>query len=212
MTNMRQFMFNHIVNAEVVILNRADNVDRRYLRNNIKSINQMVEIIYEDKDGNVTNKIDDDMYDELTDLDKEEEEYITGKNVINLDSPGYPFDSRVEDNGEVYYYPCSMAGFYWRTEKSPEAYNNVVQIMVPQGGDLRLGLRKTAAIGGDWLIYRNFELYYLGKDTPSSVNKVNVKRTSDNGMFNFAGQRVDASYKGFAIKNGKKFTIFGRKS
>ena len=147
-------------------------------------------------------------YDELTDLDKEEEEYITGKNVINLDSPGYPFDSRVEDNGEVYYYPCSMAGFYWRTQKSPEAYNNVVQIMVPQGGDLRLGLRKTAAIGGDWLIYRNFELYYLGKDTPSSVNKVNVKRTSDNGMFNFAGQRVDASYKGFAIKNGKKYFKF----
>ncbi|MDO4940656.1 MAG: GTP-binding protein [Erysipelotrichaceae bacterium] len=68
MTNMRQFMFNHIVNAEVVILNRADNVDRRYLRNNIKSINQMVEIIYEDKDGNVTNKIDDDMFDVSKDL------------------------------------------------------------------------------------------------------------------------------------------------
>lgn len=75
MTNMRQFMFNHIVNAEVVILNRADNVDRRYLRNNIKSINQMVEIIYEDKDGNVTNKIDDDMFDVSKDLDIEDIDY-----------------------------------------------------------------------------------------------------------------------------------------
>ena len=75
MTNMRQFMFNHIVNAEVVILNRADTVDRRYLRNNIKSINQMVEIIYEDKDGNVTNKIDDDMFDVSKDLDIEDIDY-----------------------------------------------------------------------------------------------------------------------------------------
>lgn len=72
--NMRQFMYNHVVNAEVVILNRSDDVDKRYLRNNLKSINQYIELIYEDKDGNVSNKIEDELFDlsknlEISDID-----------------------------------------------------------------------------------------------------------------------------------------------
>jgi len=62
-TNMRQFMYNHVINAECIILNRADNCDKRYLRNNLKSINQFCEIIYENKDGSVSNKIEDDLFD-----------------------------------------------------------------------------------------------------------------------------------------------------
>lgn len=75
LTNMRQFMYNHVFNAEVIILNRADNVDRRFLRNNLKSINQRVEIIYEDKDGNVTNKFDEDLFDTSKDLFIEDIDY-----------------------------------------------------------------------------------------------------------------------------------------
>ena len=30
LTNMRQFLYNHVVNAECIILNRADNVNKRY--------------------------------------------------------------------------------------------------------------------------------------------------------------------------------------
>lgn len=68
LTNMRQFLYNHVVNAECIILNRSDNVDKRYLRNNLKSINQYLEIIYEDKDGNVSNKIEDELFDVSKDL------------------------------------------------------------------------------------------------------------------------------------------------
>ena len=75
MTNMRQFMYNHVVNAEMVIMNRADNVDKRFLRNNIKSINQYIEIIYEDKDGNVTNKIEDELFDLSKDLEISDIDY-----------------------------------------------------------------------------------------------------------------------------------------
>lgn len=75
MQNMRQFMYNHVINTEVVILNRADNVDKRYLRNNLKSINQRVEIIYEDANGNVSNKIDDDLFDLSKDLLVEDIDY-----------------------------------------------------------------------------------------------------------------------------------------
>ena len=75
MTNMRQFMYNHVVNAEMVIMNRSDGVDKRFLRNNIKSINQYIEIVYEDKDGNVTNKIEDELFDLSKDLDVSDIDY-----------------------------------------------------------------------------------------------------------------------------------------
>ena len=75
LTNMRQFLYNHVVNAEVVILNRSDDSDKRYLRNNLKSINQYVELIYEDKDGNVSNKIEDELFDTSKDLDISDVDY-----------------------------------------------------------------------------------------------------------------------------------------
>ena len=73
--NMRQFLYNHVKNAEVVILNRSDDVDKRYLRNNLKSINQRLEIIYEDQYGNVTNKMNDDLFDVSKDLFIEDLDY-----------------------------------------------------------------------------------------------------------------------------------------
>ena len=75
LTNMRQFLYNHVVNAECVILNRADDADKRYLRNNLKSINQYSEIIYENKDGSVSNKIEDDLFDVSKDLFIEDHDY-----------------------------------------------------------------------------------------------------------------------------------------
>ncbi|MBQ3294983.1 MAG: hypothetical protein IJH00_00645 [Erysipelotrichaceae bacterium] len=75
LTNMRQFLYNHVVNAEVVILNRSDDVDKRYLRNNLKSINQYVELIFEDSKGNVTNKIEDELFDTSKPLDISDIDY-----------------------------------------------------------------------------------------------------------------------------------------
>lgn len=68
LSNMRQFMYNHVVNAECIILNRSDDADKRYLRNNLKSINQYSEIIYENRDGSVSNKIEDELFDVSKDL------------------------------------------------------------------------------------------------------------------------------------------------
>ena len=75
LTNMRQFLYNHVVNAEVIILNRSDGCDKRFLRNNLKSINQYAELIYEDKDGNVSNKIEDELFDVSKDLDISDMDY-----------------------------------------------------------------------------------------------------------------------------------------
>lgn len=75
LNNMRQFLYNHVVNAEIVILNRSDGIDKRYLRNNLKSINQYIELIFEDKDGNVTNKIEDELFDLSKDLEISDIDY-----------------------------------------------------------------------------------------------------------------------------------------
>lgn len=75
MNNMRQFMYNHVLNAECIILNRSDDVDKKYLRNNLKSINQFCEIIYENKDGSVSNKIEEELFDLSKDLFVEDADY-----------------------------------------------------------------------------------------------------------------------------------------
>ena len=60
--NWRQFVYNHVVNAEVAVFNRSDDCDRKYIRNNLKAINPHLELIFEDKDGNVDKAIEDDLF------------------------------------------------------------------------------------------------------------------------------------------------------
>ena len=73
--NLRQFMFYHIKYAEVVIINRFSSEDLVYLRNNIKGMNQRVEIIFEDENGNVTNKINQSLFDTTKPLDISDIDY-----------------------------------------------------------------------------------------------------------------------------------------
>ena len=63
MNNLKQFFYNHIAISELAIINRSDGQDLRYFRNNLKGINQRVQIVYEDINGNVTDKIDDNYFD-----------------------------------------------------------------------------------------------------------------------------------------------------
>jgi len=74
-SNMKQFIYNHVKYAEVVVLNRVDGQDKRYLRNNIKAINPKLEIIYEDKAGNVSNKIDEELFDTSKPIVIEDNDY-----------------------------------------------------------------------------------------------------------------------------------------
>jgi len=74
-TNMKQFVFNHIVNTEMVILNRVDNEDKLYLRNNIKAINPTVTILYEDSKGNVSNRLDVSYFDTSKPLDIKDDDF-----------------------------------------------------------------------------------------------------------------------------------------
>lgn len=63
MNNLKQFFYNHIAATELAIINRSEGQDLRYFRNNLKGINQRVQIIYEDSKGNITDKINDNYFD-----------------------------------------------------------------------------------------------------------------------------------------------------
>ncbi len=135
-----------------------------------------------------------------------EDDLIDCLQNINLESPAYPFDTRVQDGDNVYYYPSSMAGFYNRLLQSPEAYNNSVRIYVKAGGNATIGLRKTAAIGNDWLIYDDFQLFYLGNDETVGIANLSGN-AGQQTIYNIQGQRLNAPQKGMNIINGKKVFI-----
>lgn len=116
------------------------------------------------------------------------------------ENPEYIFDTQVGD----YFFPSSTAGFMYRIQKSPEAYCNSVRVTVEHNGDLKIGFRKDKKVDADWLIYDDFQLYYLGAD-PTAIQSVNANVSVDAPSYNVAGQRVADNYKGIVIKNGKKF-------
>lgn len=146
------------------------------------------------------------------DLDENNSEYDEDGNlifpvykedlVIDMEAPAYPFDTKI---GE-YWFPASMYGFYAACKNDPNAYTNAVRITINNGETLEVGLRKTAAISQDWVIFDDFQLLYLSGDVLTSIEKVNKVEDSNAPIYNVAGQRVSKSYKGIIIQNGvKKF-------
>lgn len=120
----------------------------------------------------------------------------------------YPFDTKLTIGEEVLYYPSSMYGFYQWCVKNPDAVANKVQIEIAKGETLEVGIRKTNAIGSDWVIFDDFELYYLSGDkfqeTVTDIDEVASEADADAPIYNVAGQIVDKSYKGIVIQNGVK--------
>jgi hypothetical protein len=125
----------------------------------------------------------------------------------------YPFDERIKTTEGVFYYPSSMLGAYYRFDQNPEAYCNTIQIEVPAGSDLRIGFRKSTSVSGDWVIFDDFQLFYLGGDLdkkpeiPESINELAANKAKSAAIYNVAGQRVNALQKGLNIVGGKKVYV-----
>lgn len=122
---------------------------------------------------------------------------------MNTENQGeaYPFDTKVGD----FFFPASMCGFQYRIKNTPEAYVNKIQIYVPEGGDLTVGLNKFEAVANDWLIYDDFKLLYLGKEVSTGINSVST--VAEGAIFNVAGQKLNTLQKGINIVNGKKVYV-----
>ena len=76
-------------------------------------------------------------------------------------------------DGEEVYIPNSMKGFANACEKNPEAYKTTVTILLKAGETVRMGVRETkrpSANAGDWAIWDNFSMKFLGDD--AAISKV----------------------------------------
>lgn len=77
-TNMRSLLAEMVRNSEMIIFNRCDGIqDLSSYKRNIKAINQKADIIFEDKNGEITEIMEDDL------------PYDLKKDVIELDDIGY---------------------------------------------------------------------------------------------------------------------------
>ena len=94
--------------------------------------------------------------------------------------------------------------------------NSIGTTLSTQGGTLRVGLRKTKAVGADWTCFDNAHLYYrkneaVGIGEAGSATARTAKDTP--AVFDLSGRRLTASptSKGFTegvyIVNGKKIII-----
>lgn len=60
--NLRQFVYDHVAFSEVAIFNRSDDVDRKFVRNNLKAINPRLEIIFENRNGDVSKDVGSELF------------------------------------------------------------------------------------------------------------------------------------------------------
>lgn len=120
---------------------------------------------------------------------------------------GYPFDETVVTDDGTFYYPSSMYGAYCRFALSPEAYCNEVTIDVAKGETLRLGFRKSTSVSGDWVIFDDFQLFFLGGDLSTAINGVTTENAAPAAVYNLQGQRLNAPQRGINIIGGQKVLV-----
>ena len=132
----------------------------------------------------------------------------------------YPFDIKLSLGMDeetltetVYYYPSSMQGFYAACKKDPTAFANSVIFYLSEAGNVELGIRKDAAIGNDWVIMDDFELYYLGKEAPTAIDEVAGAEEGQGAVeyYSINGVKLSAPQQGINIvkyANGQVKKVF----
>mgnify|MGYP002623920702 CR=1 FL=1 len=75
MTNMRQFVYNHVLFADYCYINRCKPEDTLYFRNSLKSINQKLGLIFMDENGEQIKNIEQKLFDTSKDLEISDTDY-----------------------------------------------------------------------------------------------------------------------------------------
>ena len=137
----------------------------------------------------------------------DESEQQEGVTYSGHNEGDYPLDSRIatgeidEEELEelVYYYPSSMQGFYAACKKDANAYANSVTFYLSEEGNVELGIRKLAAIDGDWVIMDDWQLFYLGKEAPTAIDEVAEAAEGAVEYYSVNGVKFDAPQQGINI-------------
>lgn len=150
-------------------------------------------------------------------IDEADQKEDVKYNSVNEGS--YPLDVKVtytdeETLDEVnYYYPSSMQGFYAACKKDPNAYANSVIFYISESSNIELGIKKKVAIGNDWVIMDDFELYYLGKEAPVAIEEVAGNAAAQGAVeyYSVNGVKLNAPQAGLNIvkyANGEVRKVF----
>ena len=151
----------------------------------------------------------------LDESEQKDEYKYTGHNEGD-----YPFDIKLSLGMDeetltetVYYYPSSMQGFYAACKKDPTAFANSVIFYLSEAGNVELGIRKDVAIGNDWVIMDDFELYYLGKEAPTAIDEVAGAEEGQGAVeyYSVNGVKLNAPQQGINIvkyANGQVKKVF----
>ncbi len=75
MLNMKQFVYNHVINSAICYINRSDDQDLVYFRNNLKAINRQLMVVFLDNEGRVTKRMEQELFDTSKDLEISDEDY-----------------------------------------------------------------------------------------------------------------------------------------
>ena len=169
----------------------------------------------------------------------EEESMTRWNEYINDDlyegiSAGNSFEIKTPDETDDNpYIPQNAAGAYaafnlYYEWGEADMWQNILQFKVEEGQEsVTIGIRKTddqnvkadaeqgieAKEYGDWTIWANWRLEYVGTTEPSTDPTTAIKGVdyvaapAKAAIYNIAGQRVNKAVKGLYIINGKKYVV-----
>ncbi len=91
-------------------------------------------------------------------------------------------------------------------------YVNAIDVFLPKGESLKLGLCLQGAAGKAWCVMDNFTIQYLGngdENAPDAIEGISAAQpvTSVPAIYTLTGQRVSKAVRGLYIINGKKVLV-----
>ena len=127
-------------------------------------------------------------------------QYVPVWKEWNEETDGYnhPWDQKVTEGEDIFFYPNSIRGACRRFEANPEAYINTVEVMVEQGGKLTFGLKNTDFISNHWTVFDNFKLFYLGTEPTTGINGTAADAKASE-IYTVSGVRARNMQKGINI-------------
>ena len=164
--NVKFFANNQEV--DVVSLCNEDAVftERSYTQYTFDAINPAAELGEENQTLNAwleeTEEVDEDGNVNYTVLSCREKFDSDGNVLVENPKDEWIYDSWYDEGGERFFYPNSMRGAGARFANDNNAYLNEVSTNVREGGSLNFGLYKNTTISGDWCMFDDFQLFYLG--------------------------------------------------
>lgn len=120
----------------------------------------------------------------------------------------YPWDEKVDDLGNVYYYPNSLRGASCRFAKSEDAYINTVEVAIEEDESMTFGIKKNVTIDGDWVAMDNWKLFYLGEEEPVvGIESTTSSHIGESKIYSLDGIQRSSLSKGINIVKKADNTI-----